>query len=119
MATTRALTLSAKDISKAVDNAVKLVGEKHKVKFAPEFRVGPGTIMGRQLLSAEVGLNQAEQIATEIAQQAAQHAGQHVGVGAGAGAIARPQLEPVVLIRPGLILCGFYPGPIPELEQQF
>jgi hypothetical protein len=30
MATNRALTLSAKDISKAVDQAVKLVGDKHK-----------------------------------------------------------------------------------------
>jgi hypothetical protein len=119
MATNRALTLSAKDISKAVDNAVKLVGEKHKVKFAPEFRIGPGTIMGRQLLSAEVGLKQAEQIATEIAQQAAQHAGHQVGAGGGAAALAHPQLEPVVLIRRDLILCGFYPGPIPELEQQF
>src|SRR5215468_9948104 len=115
MATNRATTLSAKDISKAVDQAVKLVGDKHKVKFAPEFRIGPGTIMGRQLLTAELGLNQAEQIAAEIAQQASQHAGQQVG----AAAVARPQLEPVVLIRQGLILCGFYPGPIPELEQQF
>ena len=119
MATNRATTLSAKDISKAVDQAVKLVGDKHKVKFAPEFRIGPGTIMGRQLLTAELGLNQAEQIAAEIAQQASQHAGQQVGAGGGAAALARPQLEPVVLIRHGLILCGFYPGPIPELEQQF
>jgi hypothetical protein len=75
--------------------------------------------MGRELLTAELGLNQAEQIAAEIARQAAQHAGQQVGTGGGAAALARPQLEPVVLIRHGLILCGFYPGPIPELEQQF
>src|SRR5215471_9245432 len=110
----RALTLSAKDVSKAVDQAVKLVGEKHKVKFAPEFRIGPGTIMGRQLLEASVGLQQAEQLATEIAHQTAQHA----AAGAGAG-LARPQFEPVVLVRKDLILCGFYPGPIVDFEQQF
>jgi hypothetical protein len=112
MPTNRAQTISAKDVAKAVDGAVKLVSEKHKVKFAPEFHIGPGTIMGRQLLSAEVGLKQAEQIATEIAG----HAGQQAGAGA---ALARPQFEPVVLIRKDLILCGFYPGPIPEIEQQF
>jgi hypothetical protein len=119
MPTNRALTLSAKDVSKAVDSAVKLVGEKHKVKFAPEFRIGPGTIMGRQLLATDIGLQQAEKIAAEIAQHAAQQVGRQVGAGAGTAAVARPKLEPVVLVRPGLILCGFYPGPIPELEQKF
>ena len=115
MPTKRALTISAKDIAKAVDGAIKLVGEKHKVKFAPEFHIGPGTIMGRQLLAAEVSLTQAEQIAAEIAS----HAGQHAGAGAGAAALTRPQFEPAVLIRKDLILCGFYPGPIPEIAQQF
>jgi hypothetical protein len=119
MPTNRALTLSAKDVSKAVDNAVKLVSEKHKVKFASEFRIGPGTIMGRQLLAANVSLQQAEQFASELAQQAAQHAGQQVAAGGGAAALARPQFEPVVLIRKDLILCGFYPGPIVDFEQQF
>jgi len=111
----RAATLSAKDVSKAVDHAVKVVGEKHKVKFAPEFRIGPGTIIGRQLLEATVGLQQAEQLATEIAHQAAQHA----AAGGGAAGLARPQFEPAVLIRKDLILCGFYPGPIVDFEQQF
>ena len=112
MPTNRAQTISAKDVAKAVDGAVKLVSEKHNVKFAPEFHIGPGTIMGRQLLAADVGLKQAEQIAAEIAG----HAGQ---AGAGGAGLVRPQFEPVVLIRKDLILCGFYPGPIPEIEQQF
>src|ERR1700741_3583966 len=67
----RALSISAKDVAKAVDSAVKAVADKHKVKFAPEFRIGPGTIIGRQLLQAEVNLQQAEQIATELTQRAA------------------------------------------------
>lgn len=115
----RAQTLSSKDITKAVDAAVKLAGEKHKVKFAPEFRIGPGTIMGRQLLSADVAVHQAEQIATEIAHQASQHAVQAFGAGAGTAAIPRPQLEPVVLVRPGIILCGFIMDPRIDFEQQF
>lgn len=111
---TRALTIAAKDIAKAVDSAVKLVGDKHKVKFAPEFHIGPGTIMGR-ILQGEIGLKQAEQIAAEITQ----HAATGAGAGAGAGIGSAAQLEPAVLINRNLILCGFYPGPILGVEQQF
>ncbi len=111
---TRALTIAAKDIAKAVDSAVKLVGEKHKVKFAPEFHIGPGTIMGR-MLQGEIGLKQAEQIAAEITQ----HAAAGAGAGAGPAGLAKPQFEPAVLINRNLILCGFYPGPVLGVEQQF
>jgi hypothetical protein len=104
----RALSISAKDVAKAVDSAVKAVADKHKVKFAPEFRIGPGTIIGRQLLQAEVNLQQAEQIATELTQRAA---------AASAGPAARPEFEPAVLITKNLVLCGFYPGPIPEIQE--
>ncbi len=108
---TRALTIGTKDIAKAVENAVKLVGDKHQVKFAPEFHIGPGTLMGR-MVRGEIGLKQAEQIASDLTHAAA-------SAGAGPGALARPQFEPAVLIRKDLILCGFFPGPIPEIEQQF
>jgi hypothetical protein len=113
MSTNRAFTISPKDIAKAVDSAVKLASEKHKVQFAPEFHIGPGTIMGRILQTADVGIKQAEQIASEITS----HAGQQHGISA--EALARPVFEPAVLIRKNLILCGFYPGPIPEIQQQF
>ena len=104
----RPATISIKDISKAVENAVKIAGDKHKVQFSPEFRLGPGTIMGRQLLQANIGLQQAEQIATEITQQ--------VTSGAAAPALGVTQLEPAVLVGRGVIICGMMPGPIWELQ---
>ena len=69
--------------------------------------------MGRQLLAARVNLEQSLQMATEIAA----HVDEQAGVAS--AALARPKLEPAVLIRPDLILCGFYPGPVPEIEQLF
>lgn len=107
----RPQALAVKDLSHAVEKAVKLVGDKHKVKFGPEFHVGP-IIMGRQLLQAEISTSQAEQLATEITQHLTQ------GAMTGAG-FANLQFEPTVLVRNRLILCGFIPGPIPEIEQQF
>jgi len=114
MATTnRPQVIAAKDISGAVEQAVKLATEKHKEKFGPDFSIGPGTIMGRYLLESKIALNQAEQLATEITQ--------HVnGQGAtrAAGATAH-RFEPAVLIRNGLILCGFYPGPVVDVQARF
>jgi|GEM_PF-6130297 len=106
-------TLSTKDLSKAVENAVKAATEKHKVQFAPDFRIGPGTIIGRQLLQADIGLKQAEQIATEITQ--------HITAGEGAvTALAKTRFEPAVLIRPGGTTCGMIPcEPGWELHSQF
>jgi hypothetical protein len=112
MPTDKALTLSAKDIAKAVDAAVKLAAEKHKVQINTEFRIGPGTIMGRLLAQANVNLQQAEQIAAEITN----HVQQQHATAASAAALTVPQLQPAVLIRNRLILCGFFPTPQPELE---
>lgn len=112
MPTSKALTLSAKDIAKAVDSAVKLAQDTHKVQFNTEFHIAPGMIMGRILAKADLGAAQAEQIATDITNHVQQH-------GFAAAAVARPQLEPAVLIRNKLILCGFFPMPQPEIEQLF
>ncbi len=108
---TRPPTISIKDISKAVEHAVKVAGEKHQVQFSPEFRLGPGTIMGRQLLQADIALKQAEQIATEITQQVTSGA-----AGAAPAALAATHLEPAVLVGRGIIICGMMPGPIWELQ---
>jgi hypothetical protein len=89
----RPATISIKDVSKAVEEAVKVASEKHKVQFASGFRFGPGTIMGRQLLQADIPINRAEQIATEIT-------GQVPGGG---------ELEPSVWVGHGIIICGFWP----------
>jgi len=108
----RPQVIAAKDVSMAVDHAVKLATEKHKVKFGPDFSIGPGTIMGRYLLESATALNQAEQLAMEITQ--------HVnGQGAARAAGIAPHYEPAVLIRNGLILCGFYPGPIVDIQERF
>lgn len=107
----RPASISIREVSKAVEQAVKTATEKHKVQFSPAFRFGPGTIMGRQILQADIGLKQAEQIATDITQ--------HVtGGGAGAApALGTIRFEPAVLVRPGIIICGFWPPePTWELE---
>jgi len=61
-------TISIKNLSKAVDRAVKVASEKHGVQLSPEFHLGPGTIMGRRL-PPDIELKQAEQIASEITKQ--------------------------------------------------
>lgn len=104
-------TISIREVSKAVEHAVKVASEKHKVQFSPAFRLGPGTIMGRQILQADIGLKQAEQVAAEITQHVA---GGGVGAAPTLGTIP---LEPAVLVRPGIIICGFWPPePTWELE---
>lgn len=86
-------TISIKEVSKAVEQAVKVAGEKHKVQFASGLRFGPGTIMGRQLLQADIPINRAEQIAGEITQQVPGAA----------------ELVPSVWVGHGIIICGFWP----------
>ena len=98
-------SISIKDFASAVDNAVKLAAEKHKVQFSPEFRIGPGTIIGRQLLQVEITSKQAEQIATEIAQ--------HLTTRGSVAATASTRFEPAVLIRGGGTTCGMIcPDPL-------
>ncbi|HTS71813.1 MAG TPA: hypothetical protein VMO17_22785 [Terriglobia bacterium] len=89
----RPTTISIKDVSKAVDQAVKAASEKHKVQFGAGFRFGPGTIMGRQLLQADIPISKAEQIATEITQQVP----------------SAGQFEASVWVGRGIIICGFWP----------
>ena len=86
-------TISIKEVSKAVEQAVKVASEKHKVKFSPDLRFGPGTIMGRQLLQADITISQAEQIAGEITQQVPGAA----------------ELVASVWVGHGIIICGFWP----------
>jgi hypothetical protein len=102
----RPASISIKDIAKAVDHAVRVASEKHKVKFGPEFTINPGLIMGRWLLD-DIKMSQAEQIAGEIAQHAAGAAG-GADVKAAAG---RSPFEPIVLGGRGHVICGFWPGP--------
>jgi hypothetical protein len=104
--TNRPRTISIKEIARAVDKAVKIASEKHSVKFAEEFTINPGLIMGRWLLD-DIKVSVAEQIATEIAQNAEAA----VVVGVDAQAAARPPLNPVVLGTGGHVICGSRPAP--------
>lgn len=101
-------TISIKDLSKAVDHAVKVVAEKHKVQLAPEFSFSGGLIMGRWLLQAEIGLQEAQQVATGIAQHVTAGGAAPAALGA---ALSATHLTPAVLSRPGGIICGFMPPP--------
>jgi hypothetical protein len=107
---TRPLTISMKHLSESVDQAVKLVSKKHKVRFSPEFRIGPGTIMGRQLLQADIPLKQAWQIAAEITQHVISVASAEQ---AAMGGVA---LEPAVFVGRGMTLCGMIAGPVWEIR---
>lgn len=109
--TSRPPTISIKQIAGAVDKAVKIASDKHTVKFAPEFAIRSGLIMGRWLLQ-DIKLSQAELIASEIAGQVGSAA---VGVEALAG--TRPALTPVVLGMGGHVICGFWPGPEWSVEE--
>jgi hypothetical protein len=104
--TNRPLTISIREIARAVDKAVKITSEKHGVKFAEQFTINPGLIMGRWLLQ-DIKVSLAEQIATEIAQNAEAA----LVVGVDAKAAARPPLNAVVLGTGGHVICGFWPGP--------
>jgi len=97
----RPATISLRDLSQAVEQAVKTVSQKHKVQFLPNIRVGPGTLTGRQIdPTADIGLKQVEQIAADITQHIASTATEALG-----GA----RLEPAVFIGRGVILSGFLP----------
>lgn len=91
-------TISIKELSATVDQAVITASEKHRIKFSHDFVIGPGTIIGRQLLEGDIGVKQAQQIANDIAQ--------HVTSAGGAAAATTQKFEPAVLIRPGGTTCG-------------
>ena len=100
-------TISIKNLATVVEQAVKIASQSHNVNFSPEFRIGPGTIMGRQLLQAEIELKRAEKIASDITQQ--------VTSGAERVALGATPLEPAVLAAKGVIICGFIAGPVWEI----
>jgi hypothetical protein len=87
--TKRPSTISVADLSKAVEESIKIVGKKHKVQFAPGFHIGPGTIIGRQLASADISLKAAKEIATEITE--------HVTAAIGRDKPQAARFEPVVV----------------------
>jgi len=100
MTSKRPATISIKQLSAAVEHAVKTVAEKNKVQFASGLHVGP-TISGKTVRGVKE-IAQAESIANQLTH--AFSGGGRAGVTA---SLARARLEPAVLVRDGLILCGF------------
>src|SRR5579859_1600646 len=91
----RPATLAIRDLSSAVQQAVKAVSASQKVEIDHKLHVGPiitGIILRPQ------DLQHAEKVAAEITAQV----GTTRGITAAAGG-----LEPAVLIKGGLITCGF------------
>lgn len=113
MPVNRPATISVKELSQAVDRAVKIARDKHGVEFAPAFQINPGIVIGRQLLKS-VDLAQAQKLAAEITQEVTRSAGAE-----STAALAGKHFEPVVVARPNLIICGFFPYPVEELEAEF
>lgn len=112
MSNLKSPSLSIRELAKAVDAAVKIASERHKVEFAADFRVGPGLIMGRELLQAELQVKQLQQIAVDITQ----HVGSAAPGVAAAQAAGGPHLEPACLCVPRII-CGFVPAPNAVLQE--
>ena len=105
-------TISMKQLSQAVDRAVTRAKEKHGVDFAASFQISPGIVIGRQL-RASVDLAQAQKIAGEITQEITVSPGTEA-----AAALGGKRFEPAVLVRPNMIICGFFPYPVEELEAE-
>lgn len=102
MTNKRPATISVKNLSAAVDRAVKAVEQKNKVQFASGLRLGP-IISGRQVRGV-TEIAQAEKIAGALTQELA----------------ASPELagsESAVLIRNGVIICGFIAPEVAILEE--
>jgi len=91
----RPATIAIKDLSSAIQQAVKAVGANQKIEIDHKLHTGPiitGIILRPQYLP------QAEKVAAEItAQVSTSH-----GVAPAAGG-----LESAVLIKGGVITCGF------------
>ena len=106
-------TVSLKNLSSAVENAVKTVSDK-KIQFEPGIHVGPGNICGK--VAREIAdLKTAEKVASEITS----HLSANASGGGAAAALNLPHAEPVVLAGRNWILCGFIPGPIGTFNAQF
>ena len=118
MATTPS-TLSIKQLSSAVDGAVKAALDRHKMKTNNQFIINPGTLAG-PLLDVTTDLKVAQQIADEVTKQVQQAHFTHAGGEGKAAGVTAPTLQSGVLVTQRFILCGFFPYPVPNINiEQF
>lgn len=106
MAAKRPASISIKNLSAAVEKAARLAAEKNHAQFAAGIHIGP-IITGK--VARPQDFAHAEQLASDLAT--------HVASGDGALAAIRGSLEPAVLVRGGLIICGFISPEVEFVEQ--
>jgi hypothetical protein len=103
-------TVSLKQLTSTVDQAVKLALERHPAKSTANFVINPGILAG-PILDSATNIQVAQQIAQTITAQVQQ-------AGGFAAAAAGAPLQYGVLITPTHIICGFYPAPPWELNTE-
>jgi len=109
-------TLSIKQLSSAVDGAVKAALDRHKLKATNQFIINPGTLAG-PLLDKATDLKIAQQIADEVTRQVQQaQTAAHPTGGAEHAAITAKPLQSGVLVTNRYILCGFFPYEVPQIN---
>lgn len=101
---TKPVQVSLKQLSPAVEEAVKAALQRHAARASHGLALNPGIIAG-PILEGAVELKVAQQIASEVTQHVQK--AQLAGLG--------PVLEPAVLFTHGHIICGFFPYPAPEI----
>jgi|SRR5579864_127851 len=103
----RPATISVKQLAAAVESAVNVVAAKNKVQFASGLHIGP-TISGKTVRGI-TEIAQAQNVATSLTQ--------HLASGKGAAALGLSGAEPAVLIREGIVLCGFIAPEVVTFEE--
>lgn len=89
-------TISVRNLSAAVESAVKVVAAKNKVQFATGLHIGP--IISGKVARDLKEISQAQNVAAALTQQLS--SGKEAAALGGA-------LKPAVLIQEGIVLCGF------------
>ncbi len=94
----RPRSITAKELTGAVEDAVRRVQYRHKIEFESGIRIGPGLIIGRQIRD-RVNLDQAEEIAAQITE----------GLTTAGGVIGGSSIKPAALVIDRRIIVGFFP----------
>jgi len=102
MAVKRAASISLKNFSAAVERAAQLVAQKNQAQLTQGLHISP-TIIGK--VARPPDLAQAQKLASDLTNSLTRSGGPL--------AAAKATAEPAVLIRGGVIICGFI---APQLE---
>jgi hypothetical protein len=93
----KAFALKLEDLSKAVDQAVGDVLQRHQLQAGAGLAFGPNTLIGRQLMGKVADVGAIQQAAADVTAEVQKSIG-------GSG-----KLSPAAFIGPGHIIVGFVP----------